>query len=122
MNARPPCLVSLDEAQYQREADNDEDATKYWLEQAGDEIRRAIADPIRPRGWFDNAVPGKSPRVNWTLDEILVEAVNKDAQSRNLLCALMDSEEAWALRDAMADFWVKEHADAVAKHMQKAAQ
>ena len=122
MNARPPCLVSFDEAQHQRKADNNEDAEKYWEEQAENEIRRLISHPNRARSWFDNTVPGDSPRVKWTLDEIMADAVSKDARSRNLLCEFMDSEGAWALRDALADFWVKERLDAVAKHMQKAAQ
>ena len=63
MNARPPCLVSQDEARHQREADDAEAAWEYWREQADKEIQAKLP-PSEPRDWFDCVVHGG--RCNWS--------------------------------------------------------
>ena len=120
MNARPPCLVSQDEARHQREADDAEAAWEYWREQADKEIQAKLP-PSEPRDWFDCVVPGG--RCNWSADEILTEAINaQHSPVLKVFFELMASDAAKPLHAALREFWAETQGDAVAKHMQKAAQ
>ena len=120
MNARPPCLVSQDEARHQREADDAEAAWEYWRAQADKEIQAKLP-PNRPSDWFDCIVPGG--RCNWSADEILTEAINdKHAPVLKVFLELMCSAAAAPLHAALTEFWTETQGDAVAAQLKKAAQ
>lgn len=118
MNARIPCLTSIDEARHAQAEGKREDASEYWLARAAQAVRDTLP-PRRPEDWFACVVPG--PDCKWSADEILADALDADnTPVREQFARLMTGQgDAAALHQTMVDYWIESRGEAIAAKMER---